>query len=84
VKSRRMKWIGRIGRPKRGPVTVHQLLQARRREFRSRAHVARHIRQVSRFGDDGLRCFECRDVPLHPWEPVYPRDEWGMTYGEAL
>lgn len=47
-----------------------RLVRERLLAARSRASWARHQRSVWREGDDGLRCFDCEHIPLHPWEPL--------------
>lgn len=65
--------------PDRIPGTVHQILRKRRETNRSTAILSRHRRAVARGEDEGVRCWDCRNVPLRPWEPVLPRDKFGMT-----
>lgn len=81
MKNRNNKWTMRLkvdSEPRR-PATVHQILRERRTRNYALASRRRHLRAVARFGDDGMRCFECRYVPLLPWEPVLERNEWGAT-----
>ena len=33
-----------------------------------RVRDRRHILSVERIGDEGVRCVECAEVPLRPWE----------------
>lgn len=82
TKSRDAKWWRRwlaCVNDHRPPRTVHQILQKRRQENQAIAGAKAHRRRVLREGANGYRCWECRDVPIHPWEPVYPRDEYGIT-----
>lgn len=60
---------------------ARRILKERRRHSRMLAGGARHRRQVSWFGDDGLRCYDCATVPWHPWE--HP-DEEELAYHAKL
>jgi hypothetical protein len=55
------------------------LLRRRRTDQHWLAVADRHLRAVAREGDDGLRCWDCQHIPLHPWEPVLPEpNDWHL------
>jgi len=40
----------------------------RMRAQRVESMQTRHLRSIAREGDDGNRCWDCKHIPLHPWE----------------
>jgi len=47
---------------------AQRMIKHRRKANTLAAQMGAHRRNTIWFGSDGLRCYECEDIPLHRWE----------------